>query len=372
MILNAEQLRQKAHELALIHDPYLSSWPSKGLWRDFHQDVKSLRLFLQMLQDSSVSCSQPAEEWLLDNADFIEEQVLVVKQQLNRSLVKNLPRLRKTGDMRIFNICSEYLQHVDGNLDEDSLTAFINSYQQVSVLKIAEVWAIPLIIRIALIRHLARVAQEVKTRRQVCTFAEELLARIGASDLNPDILAAALEEAGQEMPLSGSMIVHLIRHLRERADDSHMVQEWLMCNLEDGPASLDQVVSYEYQLQARHQVTTGNIVASLRNISRWNWQDRFEQLCMVEHILGEEASGVYPRLDFSSRDVLRQRVEKLARRLRVPETLVAREAVQLAAREYEEFIKKQPPCEQEVESHENCKPLTRPRLLLTTCWNRQE
>ena len=96
------------------------------------------------------------------------------------------------------------------------------------------------------------------------------------------------------MPLSGSMIVHLIRHLRERADDSHMVQEWLMCNLEDGPASLDQVVSYEYQLQARHQVTTGNIVASLRNISRWNWQDRFEQLCMVEHILGEEASGIYP------------------------------------------------------------------------------
>ena len=168
MILNAEQLRQKAHELALIHDPYLSSWPSKGLWRDFHQDVKSLRLFLQMLQDSSVSCSQPAEEWLLDNADFIEEQVLVVKQQLNRSLVKNLPRLRKTGDMRIFNICSEYLQHVDGNLDEDSLTAFINSYQQVSVLKIAEVWAIPLIIRIALIKHLARVARGEIPQRCVC------------------------------------------------------------------------------------------------------------------------------------------------------------------------------------------------------------
>ena len=37
-----------------------------------------------MLQDSSVSCSNLAEEWLLDNADFIEEQVLVVKQQLNR------------------------------------------------------------------------------------------------------------------------------------------------------------------------------------------------------------------------------------------------------------------------------------------------
>ena len=90
MILNDEQLRQKAHELALTHDPYISSWPSKGLWRDLNQDVKSLRGFLQMLQDSSVSCSQPAEEWLLDNADFIEEQVLVVKQQLNRAFVNTL------------------------------------------------------------------------------------------------------------------------------------------------------------------------------------------------------------------------------------------------------------------------------------------
>ena len=197
MILNDEQLRQKAHELALTHDPYISSWPSKGLWRDLNQDVKSLRGFLQMLQDSSVSCSQPAEEWLLDNADFIEEQVLVVKQQLNRAFVNTLPKLRRTGDVRILAICSEYLQHVDGNLDEDSLIAFINSYQQVSVLMIAEVWAIPLIIRIALIKHLARVAREVKSRREVCMFAEQLVSRLDSSGFNPDTLASALEDAGQ-------------------------------------------------------------------------------------------------------------------------------------------------------------------------------
>jgi len=359
MILNTEQLRQKAHELALTHDPYISSWPPKRLWWDFNEDVKSLRAFLEILRDGSASCSQPAEEWLLDNADFIEEQVLVVKQQLNRSFSKNLPNLRKTGDKRILAICVDYLKHVDGSLDEDSLTAYINSYQQVSVLNIVEAWAIPLMIRVALIRHLARVTQQVRERREVCTLAEQLLARIDSSELNPDILKTVLDQAGQEMPLSGSMIVHLIRHLRERADDSLMVQEWLMCKLDEGPASLDQIVSYEYQLQAQHQVTTGNIVSSLRNISRWNWQDRFEQICMVEQILGEEAAGVYSLLDFSSRDVLRQRVEKLARRMRVPETLVAKEAVQLSAQEYERFIKEQARCDKVVESQEDCKQLPR-------------
>lgn len=359
MILNTEQLRQKAHELALTHDPYISGWPPRLLWRDFNQDVNSLRAFLQTLRDGSVGCSQPAEEWLLDNADFVEEQVLVVRQQLNRSFLKHLPNLRRTGDKRILAICTDYLQHVDGNLDEDSLTTYLNSYQQVSVLNIVEAWAIPLMIRVALIRHLAGVTQQVRERREVCAFAEQLLARIEASEINPDTLKTTLDQAGQEMPLSGAMIVHLIRHLRERADDSLMVQEWLMCKLEDGPASLDQIVSYEYQLQASHHVTTGNLISSLRSISRWNWQDRFEQISMVEQILGEEAAGIYPLLDFSSRDVLRQRVEKLARRMRVPETLVAKEAVQLAAREYERAFKDQVRCDKAEKSQEGCLQLPR-------------
>ncbi|GAA3334421.1 hypothetical protein GCM10020331_102300 [Ectobacillus funiculus] len=59
-----------------------------------------------------------------------------------------------------------------------------------------------------------------------------------------------LEEAGQEMPLSGPMIVHLVKHLRERADYTATVGEWLICKLENGPESLDHILSYEFQLQA--------------------------------------------------------------------------------------------------------------------------
>lgn len=342
MILNTEQLRQKAHELALTHNPYISRWPSWRLWRNFNQDVTNIRAFIRLLQDGSASCSQPAEEWLLDNAEFIEEQVLVVRQQLSHRLLKDLPNLRKTGHKRILSICVDYLKHVDGNLDEDSFISYINSYQQVSVLSIAEAWAIPLMLRVALIRHLTQVIEQVREQREACALAEQLLARIEESKLSPDVLKAALDEAGQEIPLSGSLIVQLIRQLREWADDSLTVKEWLICNLDNGPESLDQIVSYEYQLQATHQVTTGNLVGSLRNISRWAWQERFEQICMVEETLRQESAGIYSRLDFSSRDVLRQKVEKLARRLRVPETLVAKQAVILSTRKYEEAKQDKP------------------------------
>ncbi|TEB15873.1 N,N'-diacetylchitobiose phosphorylase [Pelotomaculum sp. FP] len=332
LILNTEQLQQKAHEIALTHDPYLRRRPSNRLWRDFYADVKELRALIRSLQDGSASCSQPAEEWLLDHAEFIEEQVLVIRRQLSGKFLRDLPHLRKSGKARVLSICADYLEHVDGLLDEDSLVSYTNSYQEVSVLTIAEVWAIPLILRIALIRRLAEVMELVRERREVCVLVERLLSRIEPSKLSPDLLNEALEAAGQEMPLSGPLVVNLIRSLREWAEDSATVREWLMCKLENGPESLDQIVSYEFQLQAAYQVTTGNLIGSLRKISRLNWQDRFEQICIVERTLCEESAGVYPLLDFSSRDVLRRKVEKLARRLRVPENLVAQHAVELAAK----------------------------------------
>ncbi|VBB05230.1 glycosyl hydrolase 94 [Lucifera butyrica] len=336
MIPNTEQLRQKAHELALTHDPYIRRWPSKRLWREFYADIKKLRSFIRSLQGGNVSCSQPAEEWLLDHAEFIEEQVLVIRQQLAGAFLHDLPGLRKTGQLRILSVCADYLEQVDGNLTEDSLTAYINFYQEVAVLTIAEAWAVPVILRIALIRRLAEVMETVRERRDICTFVEQLLARLEAPKLNPEVLKAALEKAGQDIPLSGPLIVHLARHLREWADDSATVREWLMCKLENGPESLDRIVSYEYQLQAAYQVSTGNLIGSLRQISRLDWYEPFEQICMVEHTLREESAGIYARLDFPSRDVLRKQVEKLARRLRVPENLVAQQAVGLAAKEYEQ------------------------------------
>ncbi len=149
-----------------------------------------------------------------------------------------------------------------------------------------------------------------------------------------------MKKRASDIPLSGAAVVYLARRLREWADDSAAVREWLMCKLEHGPESLDRIVSYEYQLQAAYQVSTGNLIASLRKISRMDWNEPFEQVCMVEHTLRGESAGVYPLLDFTSRDVLRKRVEQLARRLRVPENLAAQQSVELAAKEYEKACAK--------------------------------
>ena len=332
MILNKEQLREEAHKSALSHDPFISRKPSARFWRVNKSDHENLQSFVKALRETRSSCSQPAEEWLLDNAEFLEEQVLVIKHDLSKRLVNSLPHLSKTGESRVFSICADYLQYTDGNLDKDSFVSYFQAYQEVSVLTIAETWTIPLILRVALIRRLAEIMDSIKERRDVCMLVEKLLSNLKTSEITPDKLKETLEAAGQEMPLSGPMIVHLVQHLRERADYSATVGEWLVCKLENGPESLDHILSYEYQLQAAYQVTTGNIITSIRRLSRWDWQESFEKISMVEQTLRKESTGVYSQLDFSSRNTLRKRVEQLARRVNLPENLVASQAVELAGK----------------------------------------
>ncbi|MEX2415890.1 MAG: glucoamylase family protein, partial [Paenibacillaceae bacterium] len=336
MILTTEQLREKAHELALTHDLHIRHKESRKLQRSVVSDVKQLRSFVHDLQMRPTACSQPAEDWLLDHAEFLEEQALIVEDQLKEHFLYVLPSLRKSGELRVLSICDDYLTHMDGGLEEKSLIAYINYYQEVSILTIAEAWAIPLVMRLALFRNLAKAMGTIQERRDICMMVEQWLTRFEPSKFSPEALKSALEEAGQDIPLSGPLIVHLVSHLREWADDTAIIRDWLMCKLDNGQESLDRIVAYEYELQASYQMRTGNLIGSMRSLSRWDWRVQFEQLSLVEQTLRQDPTGDYALLDYTSRDTLRKRVEQLARRLHVPENLIANQVIKLAIQQLEQ------------------------------------
>lgn len=331
MILNNEQLRQEAHNLALSHDLHISKRSSKYAVQQVDQDISFLRDYLNIIQDDRSKFRMSAEEWLLDHAEFIEEQVWVIQNELSDTPFSKLPHLKKAGTLRAYALCEQYVEYMDGNLDEASFITFIQAYQEVSVLTMSEIWTIPLLLRIALVHKLTVTMTAVFEHRQSYVSAEKVLSRVASSRITPESVNVAIDEEGMEQPLSGIVIVQLVKQLRERAADTTVVREWLICKLENGAESLDRILTYEYQLQASFQTTTGHIISSLRTLSRWDWNSSFEEISVVEQTLRLEVTGDYQQLDFSSREVLRKSVEQLAWRLRVPENLIAEHAVELAA-----------------------------------------
>ncbi|OAS14847.1 GH36-type glycosyl hydrolase domain-containing protein [Paenibacillus oryzisoli] len=340
MVYNSEKLCQRSRELALTHTARLMQVHPKYIWNQFEKDITSLRDFVTSLQNSTASCALPAEEWLLDNAEFIEEQAIEVKMNYSNRSFDYLPSLEKKGVLRIQMLCEDYLEQVDGVLDEESIVAYLNAYQEVSALTLAETYSTSLILRMTLIRKLSETMLLVRERREVCVEVERLLSRIEPSKLNSETISTLLEEAGLTVPLSGPWIVHLISHLREWAEDSASVREWLVCKLENGSIDLDRIVSYEHQLQSAFQLRAGNLISSLRKNERLEWGRLFERVSLVDQTLRNDSTGVYSLLDTNSRNEILQRVESLARRMRVPEKLIASTAVTLSKEESERHSEK--------------------------------
>src|SRR5581483_4961893 len=84
-------------------------------------------------------------------------------------------------------------------------------------------------------------------------------------------------------------------------------------------------------------------ITSLKTLDRLNWKGLVEELSAVHHILGDDPSGDYPRLDFTSRDLYRHEIEKCARKSAQPdedpaasEERVTREAITLAGKASEQ------------------------------------
>ena len=116
-------------------------------------------------ENSSIS---PAGEWLLDNFYSIEEQIQIGRKHFPKSYSETLPRLAKgpfAGLPRVYHIALEIIAHSDGRVDPENLYSFVRGYQRVTNLKLGELWAIPIMLRIALIENLRRLAATIARDR---------------------------------------------------------------------------------------------------------------------------------------------------------------------------------------------------------------
>ena len=110
----------------------------------------------------------PAGEWLLDNFYVIEEQIRTASRHLSKGYSRELPSLAagpSAGLPRVYDIALETISHGDGRVDPENLSRFVAAYQTESVLTLGELWAIPIMLRLALIENLRRVGAHIAADR---------------------------------------------------------------------------------------------------------------------------------------------------------------------------------------------------------------
>ncbi len=277
----------------------------------------------------------PAGEWLLDNFYLIEEQIRTARRHLPKGYSRELPRLAhgpSAGLPRVYDIALEAISHGDGRVDPESLSRFVATYQKVTALKLGELWAIPIMLRLALIENLrrvgARVAASTIDRDLADAWADQMM-EIAEKDPKSLILVIA-DMARSNPPMVSSFVAELARRLQGQSAALALPLTWIEQRLSEYGLTIELLVQSETQKQASGQVSISNSIGSLRFLGAMDWREFVETMSGVEQKLREDPGGVYGKMDFATRDRYRHAVEKTAKASRLSEVEVARKAIQLA------------------------------------------
>ncbi|MGE5406870.1 MAG: GH36-type glycosyl hydrolase domain-containing protein [Methanosarcina sp.] len=345
-LFSTEQMEQYGKVLAGQHVVGTDSIVDQNLL-DRLAENEDLLLEVHELVSKAVDASRqitPPGEWLLDNFYLIEEQIRIGKRHLPKGYSKELPRLSdgpSAGLPRVYDIAKEIIAHGDGFIDPESLNRFIRAYQTVSVLKLGELWAIPIMLRLALIENLRRVSVTIaagRIDRDVAdTWADKMI-EITEKDPKSLILVIA-DMARSDPPMSSSFVSEFVRRLTGQNPALAFPLSWIEQRLAESNQTTLHLIEFGTQQQAADQVSISNSIGSLRFLSSLDWRKFVESMSSVENILLDDPSNIYSSMDFSSRDQYRHVVEKIAKKSSFSESEIASKAVELA-RNQADLLKK--------------------------------
>ena len=269
--LTDEELQKHAAEIARNH-PVGKAKSLNWLIRRLNENFSLIsEVHGKLSKDAGGSFpAAPAAEWLLDNFYIIEEQVKVIKRSISKGRYAKLPILTKgflRGYPRVYAIALEITAHSRGGLDEKNIRSFIESYQSQILLSMGELWAVPLMLRIALIESIRNTCEDISASRREWDRAEALVQQLDREGTDEHGIDAALRSRLDKEEITPAFVEHLIRRLRKQGRTLSAVTSILDLRLEQEGTSTARMTAAEHQAQAEMQVTIGNSITGLRMIS---------------------------------------------------------------------------------------------------------
>ena len=331
-LFSTERLEQHAKSLALAQPLGRSVRVRQSLRRRLKDNSDRLIASFRTLARAAKSGKQitSAGEWFLDNFYIVEEQIREVRKDLPADYYNELPKLSEgplAGFPRVYGIGWALIAHTDGAFDVDRLERFVQAYQDVDALKIGELWAVAITLRITLVENLRRLIDIVVARLDDAERADAIARTVLAAPADgrkKGLGDAALDGA----PVTATLITRLEQRLRNQNLQADQVLQDIEARLQDMGTGSDALIQNEYQLQGADDISVRNVINAMRLISDTDWADFVENVGLVDRAL--RADDGFAAMDFATRDRYRRAVEKLARRSPLDEIAVATAAVEQA------------------------------------------
>ncbi|MBJ7880171.1 GH36-type glycosyl hydrolase domain-containing protein [Gelidibacter salicanalis] len=339
-LYNFDQMITHASIVARSHKTFKGKRSDKLLKR--LDDNESTLIEVRNLLVESIQLGQvitPAAEWLLDNFYLIEEQIVTSKKHLPKKYSEGLPYLANgssKGMPRVYDIALEIIAHSDCRIDSNGLKGFISAYQSEKILTLGELWAIPIMMKLAVIENLRRIAEKIALDmidHNIADYWSDKMIETVKKD-PVDLVLTIANMAKSDIILNSPFVAGFIRKLQGKGPAFALPLSWMEQQLsKEGIVGAD-LVYHENQKQAADQVSVKNSIGTLRFIGTTDWRKFVETSSIVEQTLRKDITGIYPQLDFTTRDRYRHVIESIAAHSALSEIEIAEKTIELTKKSH--------------------------------------
>src|SRR5262249_239885 len=154
----------------------------------------------------------------LDNFYAVQNHLQQIEHDLSLGYYRKLPKLVAgpyAAYPRVYGIAVELIAHTDSRIDREIITRFVQAYQAVTPLRADEVWAVAIMLRVALIENLTRLINQAivsqQRRADAARWASRLVRLAGES--RSQFVVAVADLARGYSAIDSVFAVHLLERL---------------------------------------------------------------------------------------------------------------------------------------------------------------
>ena len=182
----------------------------------------------------------------------------------------------KTGFARIYVLASIIVAYTEGKIEEESLKLFLAAYQNKKTLSMEEIWSMPLFLGIAIVQNIKEVCEKIYLAQMHKYKVESIIERL--VDQKEDKKFTKPVKTIKSENMNYPFIEYLSFKLKSYGKKGYPYLQVLEEQVEKKESSVSSVIKKEHFDMAVKKVLIGNLIVSLKEISKIDFGEMVEVL----------------------------------------------------------------------------------------------
>ncbi len=311
----------------------------KGIFKEAQRDYKIISKTYKILVKTYDMKLQmhSAGQWILDNMYIIEEQYGDIIENRKVLKSKKLPVIRTHDNQKcvaIFYLAYELVENNAGYIDKNIIYNCLREHQKLTYLTSEELDLFVLMVKIALLKFIARIALNVTNSQMKKLEVEVILGNKRADNIQSDFnffkgvsKDSKLTDLSKIKTTNTAFVEYMSYRLKEMGTEGEKYYSKLQSEVSKLGISIEEAIVKEHMEIAKTTDYMGRAISSFKVLQGLNFREIFEAVNKIDETLKLDYTNEFSKCDYKTKARYRAYIIALAKKYDLSEVYVAQKAI---------------------------------------------